>query len=124
MPHPLLTAFAAMRLTVGAGSWLTPRASLRFFGLPADSSPVLLRLFGAREVALALGALSTDTRVRRTALSLGIAVDSADTIASLLDLTDGKMTPRAGLLIGGGAAFFAALGVASLRSPAVGASPA
>jgi hypothetical protein len=123
MPHPLLTAFAAMRLTVGAGSWLTPRTSARFFGLPADSAPVLVRLFGAREVALALGALSTDSGIRRTALSVGIAVDSADTMASLLDLAGGKLSTRAAMLVGGGAAIFAALGVASLRTPAVGAPP-
>ncbi len=120
MPHPLLTAFAAMRLTVGAGTWLTPRTSARLFGLPADSSPVLARLFGAREVALALGALSADTRVRRAALGVGIAVDSADAVASLLDLSAGKMTPRAGVFVGGGAAISAALGVASLRQPAIG----
>ncbi|WP_156686393.1 hypothetical protein [Mycobacterium sp. Marseille-P9652] len=115
MPHPLLTAFAAMRLTVGAGTWLSPRTSARLFGLPADSSPILGRLFGAREAALALGALSPDARVRRTALGAGIAIDGADTVASLLDLAAGKMTPRAGILVGGGAAVFAALGVASLR---------
>jgi hypothetical protein len=115
MPHPLLTAFAAMRLTVGAGSWLAPATSLRVFGLPADSSRLPTRLFGAREFALALGALSPDTRIRRSALGIGIAIDSADTVASVLELAEGRMTPRAGILLGGGAAFFAALGVASLR---------
>ena len=114
MPSPLLTSFSAMRLAVGAISWLAPGAAARLFGLPPDTSAMLTRLFGAREVALALGALSTDKRVRRSALVTGMAIDSADTAASLMETANGKIDIRGGVLMGGGAALFTALGAASL----------
>ncbi len=116
----ITTTFAALRMAVGAGTWLTPAGSMRLFGLgrmPAGSAASVAlvgRLFAARELALGLAVHQPDPGLRRAALQAGVVIDSVDAIASLISVRSGA--PRA-VLVGGalGAATFAALGVVALR---------
>ena len=53
-----INTLAGLRLAIGVASWATPRAAGKLFGLDATANPqapYLARLFGARDVALALG---------------------------------------------------------------------
>ncbi len=109
---------SASRAAVGAGTWLAPGPSWRTFGLGslADAGPsagIISRLFGARELALALGVRHPDPAVRRVVLQAGVAIDSIDVAASLIGLRNGA--PRATLLgVAAGAATFVVLGAIAL----------
>ena len=124
MSRPLVDAarlLGGLRLLVGVGSWMSPAVSARTFGLAGTADPpgarLALRLFGVRDAALALGALSGDPLVRRTSLRTGIAVDAVDSLATLLALRGGAGR-AAGPLVGGGALAFCALGAWGLRQSA------
>lgn len=117
------TAMSVLRGAVGAGTWLSPAASWRVFGLghdgPDPSAAIIGRLFGVRDLALAVAVRHPDPAVRRAALQVGVAADGADVVASLLGLRAGA--PRATLLgVGAGAALFVAMGLAALREEAPG----
>ncbi|WP_148616238.1 hypothetical protein [Nocardioides rubriscoriae] len=113
-----LQILSASRAAVGAGTWAAPGPSWRTFGLGslADAGPsagIISRLFGARELALALGLRHPDPAVRRVVLQAGLAIDSIDVAASLIGLRNGA--PRATLLgVAAGAASFVALGAVAL----------
>ena len=75
---------ATLRLAVGASAWATPRLAGKAFGLDAagnPQSPYLARLFGIRDIALGVGALSTTGEARRQWLTLGVMCDAADAAA-------------------------------------------
>ena len=113
-------ALSSLRSVVGAASWAGPALSWRTFGLGSlngnASAALVTRLFGVRDLALGLAVRHPSPEVRRTALQLGVAVDTVDAVASLLALRAGA--PKASLLgVGAGAAFFAALGLAALAEP-------
>ena len=62
MNEQIVNGLVGLRTAVGAGAWLAPRLSARMFGLdPAGNpqAPYLGRLFGVRDVALALGTSSS-----------------------------------------------------------------
>lgn len=108
---------SAVRAAVGIGSWLSPSLTSRLFGLGSlkddPRAAVVTRLFGVRELALALTVQHPNPDVRRTALQAGVAVDSLDVIATLIAVRRGA--PKVILLtFGAGAALFAGLGVAAL----------
>ena len=110
-----------LRLLVGVGSWLSPTASARTFGLGATADPpgagLTMRLFGVRDAALAANALTADPVVRRAALRTGVVVDAVDSVATLLALRAGA--PRAaGPLVGVGTLVFCALGTWALQAAA------
>ncbi|MBC8090599.1 MAG: hypothetical protein H7Y15_01350 [Pseudonocardia sp.] len=115
MSSPLLTVFTALRLCVGVLSWAAPDTSVRVFGLPPTPQPLVTRLFGARDTALALAAHDRDPVVARRALQIGLAIDSIDALGALIDVRRGRIGRRAAILGGGGAVFFAVLGGLSLR---------
>ena len=106
-----------LRCLVGAGTWVRPSASYKTFGLWALEDPsaeLVGRLFGVRDLALGYAARHRNVEVRHAALRAGVACDSVDVVATLIALRRGA--PRAsGVLVGGGAALFAALGLAALN---------
>src|SRR2546423_13769312 len=68
-------------MAIGAGAWATPRLAGRLFGLDVagnPQAPYLARLFGARDLALAWGALGAEGSARRQWLLAGPARDGAD----------------------------------------------
>src|SRR5690242_128496 len=70
-----IRSLAGLRMAVGTSAWATPRLAGKAFGLDADDnpqSPYLARLFGIRDVALALGVLTTTGASRRHWVTLGV----------------------------------------------------
>ena len=81
-----INALVGLRLAVGAASWLTPRPAGKLFGLDSKANPqapYLARLFGARDIALAYGAMSSEGDVQRQWLTVGLACDVADSLAGI-----------------------------------------
>ena len=117
-------ALSVLRSLVGSGTWVSPAASWRTFGLgtlgDAPGTELIGRLFGVRDLALGVAISHPLRDVRRAALRAGVLCDTVDVVATLVALRRGA--PRAsGALVGGGAALFAALGLLALRDEAVGA---
>ncbi|KMO83480.1 hypothetical protein [Mycolicibacterium chlorophenolicum] len=114
---PALRAMAVSRAFAGASSWISPRHAWRFFLLgpmpDAGSTALVSRLFGIRDLVLALGLGHSDPAVRRAVLTAGVVVDSADVVATALALRSGA--PRAGLLAAAaGAGTFIVIGATAL----------
>jgi hypothetical protein len=89
----VLTVFSTMRALVGILSWISPSASWKAFGLGAIGAdarpPLITRLFGVRELALAAGLQSPEPALRRAVLRTGIVVDGVDIVASIFALRKG-----------------------------------
>jgi hypothetical protein len=82
-----IRSLAGIRVAVGTSAWATPRLAGKAFGLDADAnpqSPYLARLFGVRDLALGIGALTTTGESRRHWLMLGMMCDAADAAAGVL----------------------------------------
>ncbi len=112
-----LTALAGLRMMVGVSSWATPRVAGRLFGLDAvanPQAPYLARLFGARDVALAVGALGSESDARRQWLIAGLACDVADAFAGIAGGRRGYLSAVTSVLVTGTAIAAAGMGVAAL----------
>ena len=109
---------SALRLGVGLVSWLAPALGARLFGLDPrgnPQAPYLARLFGVRDVALAVGTTQSSGDAQRQWLTLGVACDVADAAAALLGRRGGYLPVGTTLLVGGAAVSAAALGVQALQ---------
>jgi hypothetical protein len=121
-----IRSLAGLRLAVGTSAWATPRLAGKAFGLDADDnpqSPYLARLFGIRDVALGVGALTTTGASRRHWLTLGVMCDAADAAAGILAARGGYLPKVATVLVTGVALAAAGLGAAALAGEN-GAAPA
>jgi hypothetical protein len=99
-----LNALVGLRLAVGLLSWLTPRPAGKLFGLdvPANpQAPYLARLFGARDVALAWGTVSSEGDARRQWLLAGLACDAADALAGVAGARVGYLPKLTSVLVTG-----------------------
>ena len=115
----IVQGLARLRGAVGAGAWLAPRFSGRLFGLDPEANPqapYLGRLFGARDVALAVGLSASTGSERAQWLRLGIACDLADAAAGVLAGVRGELPKRATVLVTATALGAAALGIAGLQN--------
>ncbi len=110
------TSLSLARIVVGAAAWVAPRRSLGLALLDAEppQSPYLLRLFGARDVALGTVTLMAPPALRPSLLKVGVAVDSADTAAALLALKAGQLKPLTGVVMAGAAGAAVLAGVQAL----------
>ncbi|HUB37155.1 MAG TPA: hypothetical protein VL972_10055 [Solirubrobacteraceae bacterium] len=118
-PARALNALAAVRFAIGAGSWAAPRATGALFGLDAAANPqvpYVARLFGARDVALAVGALTSEGQARRQWLVAGLACDLADAAAGYAGGRAKYLPALASALVTATALSAAALGAAALAS--------
>src|SRR3954464_6979170 len=117
-----------IRAVIGAGSWVAPRLSGKTFGLSADDNPAapyLGRLFGARDVALAYGALTTTGEEQDRWLVAALGCDVADAAAGIAAWRAGYLSPFSSLLVTGAALNAVALGMVALRgADAGGGTPA
>jgi hypothetical protein len=89
-------------MAVGVASWATPRLAGKLFGLDAQANPqapYLARLFGARDVALAWGALGAEGDARRQWLLAGLACDAADTLAGVAGGRSGYLPKLTSVLV-------------------------
>ncbi len=113
-----ISALAGLRMAIGVGSWATPRVSGKLFGLDAAAnpqSPYLGRLFGARDFALAWGALASEGEAQRQWLLAGLACDVADALAGVAGGRGGYLPKLTSTLVTGTALSAAALGAMALR---------
>jgi hypothetical protein len=105
-------------MAVGVASWATPRLAGKLFGLDAEANPqtpYLARLFGARDMALAWGALGAEGNARRQWLVAGLACDAADVLAGVAGGRGGYLPKVTSVLVSGTALSAVALGTAALR---------
>src|SRR3954447_19728828 len=131
MPGPTVQSLAGLRLAVGVGAWLPPNLTGRMFGLDPASNPqsvYMARLFGIRDVALGVGALSAAPEARRLWLQLGLLSHVADVRgaepgrlgaaaaagAGALARRDGSVSGPVAAMLGGVAVAAAASGLAVL----------
>ncbi len=120
-----IRSLAAIRLAVGVGAYLTPGLASRLFGIPVQrnpQAPYLARLFGVRDVALAVGALQTTGAAQRQWLQLGVACDLADALAAIAGGRRGYLGASTTVLGTGVALAAAGLGAQALRAQPVGAA--
>ena len=109
---------AALRLGIGVGAWLMPRVAGRLFGLDPvanPQSPYLGRLFGIRDVALGLGALTSDGEAQDQWLRAGLGCDVADALAGVAGWRGGYLRGPTAALVTATAVAAAAQGVLVLR---------
>jgi hypothetical protein len=113
-----LKALCGIRLTVGLSAWLTPRLAGKSFGIDADANPVapyLSRLFGVRDLVLAVGPLGAEGDARARWLQLGIACDVADAAAGAMGGRAGYLNPVSAAMVTTTALGAAVLGVLASR---------
>jgi hypothetical protein len=104
-------------MVIGVASWTTPRLAGRLFGLDAGENPqtpYLARLFGARDVALAWGALGSEGDARRQWLVAGLACDAADALAGVAGGRGGYLSKSTSALVSVTALSAVALGFLAL----------
>jgi hypothetical protein len=91
-----------LRAGAGAAAWVTPGLTGRILGIDASStSPVrfVLRLFGARDLAMGTAVLSArNERELDRWVTLGIAVDAADAVTCLMAGARGQVPRRTAVL--------------------------
>lgn len=115
----LIRTFAALRFTTGVAAWLAPNTTSRLIGLSAGSDqPFTTQLFGSRELTLAVAITdAASPRLQTRALQLGLLTDVLDVVAAARGVRARTLSRTGAVVAGGGAALFASLGVAALKSP-------
>ena len=114
-----LKTLAGLRLAVGLTSWVAPNFGGRLFGLEPEANPqapYLGRLFGIRDVALAVGPLRAKKKARDNWIELGIMCDAADAAAAFLGGGKGYLSPTTTAMVAAPALAATALGVIALRN--------
>jgi hypothetical protein len=114
-----IRSLAGIRMAIGTSAWATPRMAGKAFGLDADAnpqSPYLARLFGVRDLALGIGALTTKGDSRRHWLMLGMLCDAADAAAGMLAGRAGYLPKVPTALVTGTALVAVGLGAAALAN--------
>src|SRR3954470_15490095 len=118
----------AIRAAVGAAAWIAPRLSGKGFGLKPDEnpqSPYIGRLFGARDVALAYGTMTTSGAEQDRWLVAALGCDLADAAAGIAAWRGGYLTPFSSFLVTAAALNGVVLGAIALRGgQGTAASPA
>ena len=112
-----IRSLAGVRVAIGTSAWATPRLAGKAFGLDADGnpqSPYLARLFGIRDLALGIGALTTTGESRRRWLTLGLLCDAADAAAGVMAGRAGYLPKVPTVLVTGTALLAVGLGAAAL----------
>jgi hypothetical protein len=97
----LITLMSFDRAAIGASATVLPNTAGKLFGLDPDNNPqasYLARLFGIRDVALAIGTLSSKGTARALWLRLGIMCDAVDAAAAFLAGQEGALPKRAAVL--------------------------
>ena len=129
-PQPSLAFLALVtgRALAGASALVAPLELTPYFGVSLTSSATFIaRLFGARDLVLAVGsfwdvqALARGQLVRasgtaaRTVVTLAMLIDAVDVVSGLVEYNRGTIG-RLGLVVGaGGASVFVAIAASLLR---------
>ena len=108
----------ALRTILGAVSYLRPDIAARAFGIDPDESPSIpsaIRLFGAREAAMALAIATRSPEQLSLWLKVGAGVDALDVLTVAMGASRRQLGGHT-IVVGAGMASFAvALGVRALR---------
>ena len=114
------TSLSIARIVVGTAAWVAPKPALKagLLDAAAPQSPYLLRLFGARDVALGTITLLAPPATRPALLKVGMAVDGGDAAAALLALKSGQLKPVAGVVLAGAGVAAVLAGVQALGQDA------
>jgi hypothetical protein len=119
-PEQSVRNLAILRLAVGIISWLAPNFGGKLFGLDTagnPQAPYLARLFGIRDVALAIGALQSSGDAQRQWLRLGVVCDAADTLAAVAGRRAGYLPVPTTVMVAAPAIAATAMGVNALQAP-------
>ncbi len=119
-PDQSVRNLAILRLAVGIGAWVFPNLAGKLFGLKPERNPqaaYLSRLFGVRDVALAIGTSQATGEAQRAWLRLGVLCDAADTAAAALGQRGGYLSTPTALMVGAPAVAATALGASALQAP-------
>lgn len=93
------TAAAIGRIALGAAAFAAPQSQTRMNAVPdsmmSSELRYLIRIFGARALALGIGYLTSDERNRRRWQRIGLMVDTLDNVNAALELRSlGRDDPR------------------------------
>ncbi|HEV2061367.1 MAG TPA: hypothetical protein VGR12_00830 [Solirubrobacteraceae bacterium] len=114
-----LKVLGGLRLAVGITSYAAPNFGGKLFGLePAANpqAPYLGRLFGIRDVALAIGPLRANKKAQDNWIQLGIMCDVADTVSAFLGGGKGYLSPTTTAMVAAPAIGATALGIVALNN--------
>ena len=117
-----VTGLSLGRIVIGAASVANPALAAKAFGLDVVANPqttFVMRLFGAREIALGAATLASSGRGRAGMVLLGMGVDGADAYAGLVGPKVDGLDQRSGMVmtaVAGGAVLSGLLGLLK-RSP-------
>ncbi|MGZ4445219.1 MAG: DUF4267 domain-containing protein [Nocardioides sp.] len=92
-----VTGLSLGRVAIGALALGNPALGGKLFQLDVEANPqlpLMMRLFGAREVALGALTLAVRGKGRRSLVLAGLAVDVADAVSGYLALQD-RSVPKA-----------------------------
>lgn len=113
----VFSALAVGRVVWGVAAYLAPKANADVVGAGDRVTPevaYLTRIFGGRAVALGVGYLLSDPAARARWQRLGLLVDTADTVAGLVQLRGGGVPKRAAVTLLVATATYAAIGAIGL----------
>lgn len=97
-----IVTLAAGRAAIGAGAYIAPQVTGRLFGLNPKANPqmpYIARLFGVRDVAIAVGLLASGPEQRSRWLLTGIMCDLGDAVAGVLAARDAELPKPAAALV-------------------------
>jgi hypothetical protein len=112
------TALSLGRIGLGATAWAAPGLAGTAMMLDRSDAQAafLLRLFGARDVALGVATLVVPAEARPALLGIGLVVDASDAAAALLGARGGALRPLPAVLVAGTASAAVAAGLVALRA--------
>lgn len=112
-----VTGLSLGRIAIGAAALARPDTTVGAMGLDVAKNPqsaFVMRLFGAREVALGVATLVSSGRGRTGLVLLGVGVDAADAYAGLVGPKTDGIEQRAGTVMTGVAGFAVLSGLLGL----------
>lgn len=114
-------ALPALRIGVGVLSLAAPGLAARSFGMDLRSNPqagYMARLFGVRDIALAVGLLAAPAGQRKLWLQIGAACDAVDVLSAAAETRAGRVPTMTGVLGGAAAVAATAMGLQALGAEA------
>jgi hypothetical protein len=111
------TTLSVARIALGAAAWVAPGLTLKALLLDQEDAqaPFLLRLFGARDVALGVVTLLAAPEARPALLKVGVAVDASDAAAVGIAARGGALRPLPAAMVAGTASTAVVTGLIALR---------
>jgi hypothetical protein len=111
-----VTSLSLGRIVIGAAAYAAPELSLRAMMLDHThhETPLFVRLFGVRDLALGVATLLAKPQHRRAWLAVGMLVDAGDAGAGYLALRSGALKPAGGVALTGAGAPAVLVGAAAI----------